>query len=80
MPDYIVTLMTSWEGSGTGADPYRPPALDVKSWSDVTGQPITNLTPAPNVFVIEAVVDDAQLALLEQVDIISVEEIVVDVP
>lgn len=32
---------------------------------DITNMPMENMVPDPNVFVIEAVVDDATLALIE---------------
>lgn len=75
MATYRVTLMTSWQGTGTDTDPFRPDIQDVQGWVDVTGQPLANILPAPNAVVIAAIVNDAQLALLDQDDILTQETI-----
>lgn len=72
---YCVQLMSSWIGDGSDSNPYRPASLDVQSWRDVTGQLLENIPTAPNTFVIEVIVSDAQLALLEEDDILTQEEI-----
>jgi len=72
---YRVTYITSWQGLGTDADPYRPEDIDCQSCVDITGQPVPNLPTAPNVFVVELVVTADQLVLLDQDRILTEEEI-----
>lgn len=52
-----IALVTAWTGTGAQADAYRPAfgqAYPACSWSDITGQPCGNLTPAPNAYTILA--------------------------
>ena len=58
-------LMTSWIGSGTHADPYRPALADAYpgTWRDTTGQP--TILPEFNVVMIEVITDPATAAQIE---------------
>jgi hypothetical protein len=66
-----VRLLTAWKGAGTRTDKHRPAVADDhplgpgESWSDVTGQPVASLLPAPNVHTVELVCTDASLAALQ---------------
>lgn len=60
-------IATPWVGDGINVH-YHPKLEDdypYKKWMDVTGQPSANLTPAPNMYVIEVVVDDVVLTQIE---------------
>jgi hypothetical protein len=55
--------LTTWQGHGSDADPYRPVVpWAVESVTDVTGQPSSNLLPAPNSLTVEVVCTDTVLA------------------
>ncbi len=60
-------IVTPWKGTGTRADPYRPQVADdyAMQQTDVTGQPVANIIPAPNAVTIEAIMPDATLAAIE---------------
>jgi hypothetical protein len=63
-----VQILTHWNGSGSDDDPYRPRIADdyqLVSCTDATGQPVANLIPSPNTFVVEVFVDDFTLTQIE---------------
>jgi hypothetical protein len=62
-------ILTPWTGDGQSTTTaYRPLVSDrypLARCVDVTGQPAENLQPDPNLFVVEAVCEEATLALIE---------------
>jgi hypothetical protein len=58
-------VITPWVGTGADSDPFRPKITNdisiVGSWSDVTGLPVTEIVPDPNMYVIELETDDATI-------------------
>lgn len=49
-------ILSPWVGAGAPANPYRPELQDLAlplSWCDATGQPATNLTPNPNLVLLD---------------------------
>ena len=66
------TVITMWMGDGDGVNgttPYHPMLLDdypgIAGYEDITGQPSSNLIPAPNNYTIRITVDDATLAAIQ---------------
>lgn len=60
------SILTGW--SEIGPRRFRPAVVDdhhLSDWTDVTGQPFENLIPAPNLCVVEALVDEATLDAIE---------------
>jgi len=71
-----IKVTTGWLLKDDAADPpqlNRPEVIDdyplqagiVVSWGNATMQPIENIPPSPNMYVIEMKCDDATLALIE---------------
>ncbi len=61
-------ILSPWIGTGSIADPNRPRVADdhpLISWTDTTGQPAQNLTPVPNLFVIEVEATAALITAIE---------------
>ena len=65
----IATIVTPWAGTGIFDDPFHPLLLDdypgIAGYEDVTGQPSTNLFPAPNAYTVSVTLDDATLAAIQ---------------
>ena len=63
--DKVAEVMTPWIGDGTPKiNPRRPLLSDVfglTKWGDVTGQPVIDLPPDPNLYVIKIQCSDAVL-------------------
>ena len=63
------SILTTWKGSGSQADPYRPSILEehltIVSFVDATNQPAANLLPSPNLYLVTVVCDAATLAEIE---------------
>lgn len=67
-------VITRWERTvDVNGVPHNDPAIDRdipfipdigEGWADATGQPSANLTPAPNLLVVECVVSDATFAAI----------------
>jgi hypothetical protein len=62
-------VLTAWSNVGTEERPrFRPAIVDaygLTDWTDITGQPRANLTPDPNLLVLEIVTDEATLKRIE---------------
>jgi len=62
-------ILTPWDGDGSEDNPYHPLLSDAfpttQSWRDVTGQPVPNLHPDPNLLVIEVICDKETLSAIE---------------
>lgn len=62
-------VLTSWNGSGTALDPYRPAITDdfpaIISYKDITRQPAANITPDPNLFIAEITCSETTLDAIE---------------
>lgn len=62
-------ILTPWIGAGSGtSDPRRPALADdysLKSWADVTGQPVGSLPPSPNLYAIEVLCQDSVMTAIE---------------
>jgi hypothetical protein len=55
-----VTVITTWTGTGSETEPYRPRIADdypLESWRDVTSQPSGNIPPDPNLYIIRCSCD-----------------------
>ena len=61
------TVVTPWAGAGTEADPLRARVGDdyPVAWSDLTGQAVEQLIPAPNAYTVAVVCDAATLAAIQ---------------
>lgn len=63
------TIVTPWTQQLVAETPIMVPLVAVNyalnSWVDITGQPAESITPTPNAFVIEAVMQDAVYVAIE---------------
>ena len=65
LTNWEAEILTNWIGSGIDGDTHRPAIGDdyqLKSWSDVTGQPAENLPTNPNLYAVRVVCDEAVMA------------------
>lgn len=65
---YRAAVITPWQGAGTHTDPFRPKLAAehaLLAWDDVTGQPVTNITPSPNAYTLEIQATGEMLDLIE---------------
>ena len=61
-------ILTPWTGLNISDDPNRPLVADaykLQRWVDVTGQPVLELQPNPNLYAIEAELTADELAKIE---------------
>jgi hypothetical protein len=64
----LSAVLTPWAGNGSESNPYHPQLLDdhpIQSFVDATHQPAANLTPDPNLFVIQVICTEQQLTAIE---------------
>jgi hypothetical protein len=75
-------ITTPWAGDGSQDSPNHPQIQDdyqINSYQDITGQPGTELSPEPNMFVAEITLEQAvldQVILDERYAVLSAEEII----
>jgi hypothetical protein len=62
---YQAQILTPWSQQGSAYSPQLARDHPVSAWTDVTGQPAQGLLPAPNLFTVQVVCDDATLAAIE---------------
>lgn len=79
---YQAHILTPFAGDGIENDPYHPAVADdhtLTAWTDITGTPSAAILPAPNLYVVETMLEADVLLAIEADDryfILSAEEIV----
>ena len=61
-------VLTAWTGDGLSLESSNRPVIAddyTVAWTDTTGQPSENLTPNPNMYIVQIECDEATLEAIE---------------